>query len=127
MEWVWCIVPPDTQLQRTVAIKVLLLPSLAHDRQFRVRFDREAQTIAAEPSAHLHMCTLYDIGQDQSIAYLVLKTLEPCPYPLTNAKEGRTRGDGSFRLNFALPQSGGRKCDPISRSFRAWQCFSPPP
>src|SRR4051794_30262553 len=49
----------DTRLHRTVAIKVLA-PTLAHDPQFRARFDREAKSIAA--LNHHHICTLFDIG-----------------------------------------------------------------
>jgi serine/threonine protein kinase len=49
----------DTRLNRTVAIKVL--PAhMAHDSQARDRFEQEARTIAG--LNHPHICTLYDIG-----------------------------------------------------------------
>ena len=63
----------DTRLQRTVALKVL--PSaLARDPQFRMRFEREAQTIAG--LTHPHICTLHDVGRDNDTDYLVLEYLE---------------------------------------------------
>ena len=50
----------DTRLNRTVAIKVLS-HALADDPQFRARFEREAQAIAA--LAHPNICTLHDVGR----------------------------------------------------------------
>jgi Tol biopolymer transport system component len=63
----------DTRLDRTVAIKVLP-SSLAHDPEFRARFDREAKSISA--LNHPHICTLYDVGETDGSAYLVLEHLE---------------------------------------------------
>src|SRR5215831_18324591 len=63
----------DTRLHRTVAIKVLA-PSLAHDAQFRARFDREAKAIAA--LNHPHICTLYDIGSSDGVDFLVMEYVE---------------------------------------------------
>ena len=63
----------DTRLHRTVAVKVLP-PSLAGDPQFRARFDREAQAIAA--LAHPHICTVHDIVHQDGIDFLVLEYLE---------------------------------------------------
>jgi Tol biopolymer transport system component len=63
----------DTRLNRTVAIKVL--PShLADDPERRHRFEREAQTIAA--LNHPHICTLYDVGRQGDIEFLVMEYLE---------------------------------------------------
>ena len=63
----------DTRLDRTVAIKVL--PShLADKPQLRERFEREAETIAK--LNHPHICTLYDIGQQDGIHFLVMEYLE---------------------------------------------------
>jgi len=63
----------DTRLHRTVALKVLS-QAFAHDPQFRARFDREAQAIAA--LAHPNICTLYDIGHHDDVDFLVLEYLE---------------------------------------------------
>ncbi len=63
----------DTRLDRIVAIKVL--PShLADKPQLRERFEREARTIAS--LNHPHICTLYDIGQQDGTHYLVMEYLE---------------------------------------------------
>ena len=63
----------DTRLDRSVAIKVL--PSaFAANAQLRVRFEREAKTISQ--FSHPHICTLYDVGQQDGVAYLVMEYLE---------------------------------------------------
>src|SRR6478736_2500067 len=63
----------DTRLDRTVAIKVMPR-ELAVDPQFRARFDREAQAISQ--LQHPHICTLYDIGEVDGTAFLVMELLE---------------------------------------------------
>src|SRR5258706_15618348 len=63
----------DTRLDRVVAIKVL--PTHLADRpELRERFEREARTIAS--LNHPHICTLFDIGQQNGIDYLVMEYLE---------------------------------------------------
>ncbi len=63
----------DTRLDRTVAIKVL--PTrLAHNREFRERFDREARTLSA--ISHPNICTLFDIGEIEGVSFLVMEYLE---------------------------------------------------
>ena len=49
----------DTRLDRTVAIKVLP-EHVAADPDLKQRFEREAKTISS--LNHPHICTLYDIG-----------------------------------------------------------------
>jgi Tol biopolymer transport system component/predicted Ser/Thr protein kinase len=63
----------DTRLDRTVAIKVLS-SHLADRADLRERFDREARTIAG--LNHAHICTLFDIGHQDGIDYLVMEYLE---------------------------------------------------
>src|SRR6187200_1457657 len=63
----------DTRLDRTVAIKILP-ETLAGDLQFRERFDREARTISQLD--HPHICTLYDVGEQDGTAYLVMQYME---------------------------------------------------
>jgi Tol biopolymer transport system component len=63
----------DTRLNRTVAIKVLP-PNFASDAERRHRFEREAQTIAA--LNHPNICTLYDVGRQGDIEFLVMEYLE---------------------------------------------------
>ena len=63
----------DTRLERTVAIKILP-EALAADPQFRERFDREARAISQLD--HPHICALYDVGEHDGTAYLVMQHLE---------------------------------------------------
>ncbi len=62
----------DTRLDRTVAIKVLLA-HVADDPDLRQRFEREAKTISS--LNHPHICTLYDIGQQDGTDFLVMEYL----------------------------------------------------
>ena len=63
----------DTRLERAVAIKVLP-EALAADPQFRERFEREARTISR--LTHSNICTLYDVGEAEGTAFLVMEYLE---------------------------------------------------
>jgi eukaryotic-like serine/threonine-protein kinase len=63
----------DTRLDRTVAIKVLPAP-LAGNADLRQRFEREAKTISG--LSHPHICTLFDVGHEDGIAFLVMEHLE---------------------------------------------------
>jgi len=63
----------DTQLPRTVAVKVL--PAhLSSDPLRRQRFEREARAIST--LQHPNICTLYDVGQQSGTDYLVMEYLE---------------------------------------------------
>jgi hypothetical protein len=63
----------DTRLGRTVAVKVLP-ENLAADPSVRARFRREARAISA--LSHPHICALYDLGEQDGLAYLVMEHLE---------------------------------------------------
>jgi Tol biopolymer transport system component/predicted Ser/Thr protein kinase len=63
----------DTRLDRSVAVKILP-PALAADPQFRERFDREARAISH--LTHTNICTLYDVGDHDGTAFLVMELLE---------------------------------------------------
>jgi hypothetical protein len=63
----------DTRLQRTVAIKVVR-PELAQHEEFIARFRREARAISA--LNHPHLCSLYDIGVQNGLHYLVMEFVE---------------------------------------------------
>ena len=63
----------DTSLERTVAIKIL--PShLAGDPGLRQRLDREAKAVAT--LSHPNICTLYDVGHQSGVDFLVMEYLE---------------------------------------------------
>ncbi|HUB80624.1 MAG TPA: choice-of-anchor tandem repeat GloVer-containing protein [Bryobacteraceae bacterium] len=81
----------DTRLGRKVALKILA-SRLMGDAGMRGRFEAEARAISR--LNHPHICTLYDIGREQDIDYLVMEYLEgetlarrleqgPLPYPET--------------------------------------------
>ncbi len=57
---------------RTVAIKVLL-SNLAEDEQYRKRFQREAQTLAA--LEHKNIVKIYDFGEENHLYYMVMEYL----------------------------------------------------
>jgi len=63
----------DSRLGRTVAIK-RLPEALASDARLRERFDREARTISQ--LTHPHICTLFDVGEHEGTAFLVMEYLE---------------------------------------------------
>src|SRR5262250_2817149 len=63
----------DTRLDRTVAIKVLS-SHLSTSPEFRQRFEREAKAISQ--LSHPHICTLYDVGREGQVEYLVMEFLE---------------------------------------------------
>jgi Tol biopolymer transport system component len=63
----------DTRLERNVAIKVLP-DEVAADPGFRQRFEREAKTISS--LNHPHICTLYDLGNEDGVEFLVMELLE---------------------------------------------------
>src|SRR3989338_450061 len=63
----------DTRLDRTVAIKVL--PAhVASNAEARQRFEREARAVSS--LNHPHICTLYDVGHQDSVDFLVMEHLE---------------------------------------------------
>ena len=63
----------DTRLDRTVALKVL--PAhMADDAEARKRFEHEARSIAG--LNHPHICTLYDIGYQDGVDFLVMEYLD---------------------------------------------------
>jgi serine/threonine protein kinase/Tol biopolymer transport system component len=63
----------DERLGRDVAIKVL--PAhFAQDENLRRRFEREARAISS--LSHAHICSIYDIGHQDGINYLVLEYVE---------------------------------------------------
>jgi serine/threonine protein kinase len=63
----------DTRLDRTVAIKVVA-GRVTINPEFRLRFEREARHIAA--LNHPRICTLFDVGHQDEINFLVMEYLE---------------------------------------------------
>jgi len=63
----------DPRLHRTVAVKILR-EHISENPEARVRFEREAQTIAR--LNHPHICAVYDVGRHGKTDYLVMELLE---------------------------------------------------
>ncbi len=62
----------DTRLDRVVAIKILPAHFSTEDR--RQRFEREAKAISS--LSHPNICTLFDIGRENGVDFLVMEFVE---------------------------------------------------
>lgn len=86
----------DRELGRTVAVKVLP-PELTRHEEFRVRFRREARTVAS--LNHRNVAVLHDVGEDTTDG-------ETTPFLVMEFIEGRTLTDalaeGPFTVERAL-------------------------
>lgn len=63
----------DTRLDRFVAIKILQ-SHLSCSPELKARFEREARTLSS--LSHPHICSLYDVGKDGDVEFLVMELLE---------------------------------------------------
>jgi eukaryotic-like serine/threonine-protein kinase len=63
----------DIRLDRIVAIKLIRRDMSLHPEALR-RFEREARLISS--LTHPHICTLYDVGNEQGVEYLVMEYLQ---------------------------------------------------
>jgi serine/threonine protein kinase len=62
----------DPRFEREVALKVLPR-EMMHDENFRVRFQREAKTIAS--LEHAAIVPVYDVGEDDGQPYFVMRCM----------------------------------------------------
>ncbi len=83
----------DSELHRTVAIKVLA-PHLAHNVSARRRFSREAQAAAAV--VHPHVIPIYNVESDGKIPYLVMQ------YVAGHSLQGRVDERGALPVEVIL-------------------------
>ena len=72
-EWARCTAPA-TPASTASSPSRFCLTHLADRAELRERFEREARTIAS--LNHPHICTLYDIGHQDGIDFLVMEYLE---------------------------------------------------
>jgi eukaryotic-like serine/threonine-protein kinase len=97
----------DTRLDRTVAIKIL--PAhLSSNPEAKQRFEREARAISS--LNHPNICTLYDVGHQDGIDYLVMEFLE-----------GETLADRLMRGPLSLEQVlkyGVEICEGLEKAHR---------
>ena len=63
----------DMRLDRFVAIKILQ-SHLSCSPELKARFEREARTLSS--LSHPHICSLYDVGKDGDVEFLVMELLE---------------------------------------------------
>jgi serine/threonine protein kinase len=88
----------DTRLDRTVAIKILP-PQFAGDPSLRERFDREARLISS--LNHPHICALFDVGEQNGVAFLVVEHLEGETLA-SRLEKGRLRIDQALQIAVQL-------------------------
>ena len=98
----------DTRLGRDVAIKVL--PAhLSDSEEIRARFEREAKTVSS--LNHPNICTLFDVGREGAVDYLVMELVE-----------GETLAQRLTRGALAPPEVlrfGAQIADALDRAHRA--------
>src|SRR5436309_3966863 len=63
----------DTRLERIVAVKILL-DAVLQDPGRRQRLEREARVVSG--LSHPHICSLFDVGQQDGVDYLVMEFLD---------------------------------------------------
>jgi serine/threonine protein kinase len=99
----------DTRLGRDVAVKIF--PERFSGRpELRERFEREARTISA--LNHARICTIYDVGHQDEIQYLVMEFLEG-----ETLAERIQKGPLPLR---EIVRIGMEICEALDAAHRAW-------
>src|SRR5204863_8865512 len=86
----------EKQLERDVAIKVLPF-SLAFDKEFVERFQREARTSAK--LEHPGIIPIYRVGKSGRVIYFVMKFLRGKPSPPSSRRAARCRRERSDKCS----------------------------
>jgi serine/threonine-protein kinase len=85
---VWCA--EDDVLKRNVAVKVMR-PDPGHEELFALRFRDEALHSAA--LIHTNIATLFDYGEDDELAFLVMELVDGKPLSVIIREHGRLPAD----------------------------------
>lgn len=85
----------DHILDRVVAVKVLQ-PQYSRDEQFIKRFRREAQ--AATSLAHENVVSIYDVGEEDDVYYIVMEYVEGPTLKELIQKEGAVTLDRTIHI-----------------------------
>jgi Tol biopolymer transport system component len=98
----------DTRLGRDVAVKVLP-EHLSAQPEIRARFEREAKTVSS--LNHPNICTLFDVGREGEIDYLVMELVDG---DTLSARLGRGAMNAAELLRI-----GAQIADALDRAHRA--------
>ncbi len=98
----------DTRLGREVAVKVLP-EHLSANPEVRARFEREAKTVSS--LNHPNICTLFDVGAEGDVEYLVMELIEGETLA-ARLRKGPMTGTEILRL-------GAQIADALDRAHRA--------
>lgn len=89
----------DMILERDVAVKVLR-PDIANDEEFIRRFHREAQ--AATSLNHPNIVSIYDVGEDEQIFYIVMEYIDGSTLKQYIQKNGPLSNEESVNIMLQL-------------------------
>lgn len=92
----------DNKLNRNVAVKVLK-QEFAENRDFVSKFRREAE--AAANLMHPNIVTVYDVGEDSGISYIVMELVDG--YTLKQYIEKKSRLNITECISIAIPIASG--------------------
>lgn len=92
----------DNKLNRNVAVKVLK-QEFSENRDFVAKFRREAE--AAANLMHPNIVTVYDVGEDNGISYIVMELVDG--YTLKQYIEKKSRLNISECISIAIPIASG--------------------
>lgn len=90
----------DGRLSRDVAIKILH-PQFAADRDFIQRFSQEAE-FAASLSAHPNIVSIFDVGEDGDLHYIVMELIEGTNLKDLITSEAPFNVDRAFRIGQSI-------------------------
>ncbi|WP_341466976.1 Stk1 family PASTA domain-containing Ser/Thr kinase [Desulfofundulus salinus] len=89
----------DTFLNRLVTIKVLR-PEFSSDKDFTRRFRREAQAVAS--LSHPNIVSIYDVGQEDDIQYLVMEYVDGEDLKTVIRREGAMPPEKAVQIAFQI-------------------------